>query len=78
MLSQSTATLCEFLRICCFNFDCSILESVKPLFTPTPEQEIKEICDEYVKIPMEETQESLNVAIAAAILMYNGYVGGES
>lgn len=41
-------------------------------------EEIKQICDEYVKIPMEDIQESLNVAIAAAILMYNGYVGGES
>lgn len=38
--------------------------------------EIKEMCNEYVKIPMESVQESLNVAIAAAILMYNGYVGG--
>lgn len=38
--------------------------------------EIKEICEDYVKIPMESTQESLNVAIAAAILMYNDYNGG--
>lgn len=38
--------------------------------------EIKELCDDYVKIAMESAQESLNVAIAASILMYNGYVGG--
>ena len=38
--------------------------------------EIKEMCDDYVKIAMESAQESLNVAIAASILMYNGYVGG--
>ena len=40
-------------------------------------EEIKSLCNQYVKIPMENTQESLNVAVAAAILMYNGYVGGE-
>ena len=40
--------------------------------------EIKNVCDEYVKIPMESTQESLNVAIAAAILMYNSYIGGNN
>ena len=38
--------------------------------------EYKSYCKENIKIPMEPIQESLNVAIAAAILMYNGYVGG--
>jgi len=38
---------------------------------------VKILCNDLVKIPMENIQESLNVAIAAAILMYNGYVGGE-
>jgi len=38
--------------------------------------EYKSLCKENIKIPMEPIQESLNVAIAASILMYNGYVGG--
>ena len=38
---------------------------------------MKLLCDEYVKIPMEQTQESLNVGIAAGILMYDAYVRGE-
>lgn len=38
---------------------------------------IKDICDGYIKIPMEKTQESLNVGVAAAILMYEGYIRGE-
>lgn len=35
---------------------------------------MKSLCDSYIKIPMEETQESLNVGVAAAILMYEGYI----
>jgi len=38
---------------------------------------MKALCDDYIKIPMESTQESLNVGIAAAILMYEGYTRGE-
>jgi len=38
---------------------------------------IKQFCDEFVKIPMELTQESLNVSIAAAIFMYDSYVRGD-
>lgn len=38
---------------------------------------MKMLCDDFVKIPMENVQESLNVGIAAAILMYDGYVRGE-
>ena len=38
---------------------------------------MKSLCDDYIKIPMEDTQESLNVGIAAAILMYDAYVRGE-
>ena len=41
-------------------------------------EEMKDICDSFVKIPMESVQESLNVGVAAAILMYNGYIGGEA
>lgn len=37
---------------------------------------MKEMCDDYIKIPMEETQESLNVAIATAILLYDNYTRG--
>ena len=37
---------------------------------------MKDMCDEYVKIPMEEVQESLNVAIATSILLYDNYVRG--
>lgn len=40
--------------------------------------EIKALCDEYIKIPMENIQESLNVGIAAAILMYEMYVRGDN
>lgn len=40
-------------------------------------EEIKVMCDQFVKIPMEEIQESLNVSIAGAILMYNSYLGDE-
>ena len=39
---------------------------------------MKELCSSFVKIPMESVQESLNVGVAAAILMYNGYIGGEA
>ena len=38
---------------------------------------MKSLCDDYIKIPMEATQESLNVGIAAAILMYDVYTRGE-
>ena len=38
---------------------------------------MKSLCDDYIKIPMETTQESLNVGVAAAILMYDAYVRGE-
>ena len=38
---------------------------------------MKCLCDDYIKIPMEKTQESLNVGIAAGILMYDAYVRGE-
>ncbi|MBR6689431.1 MAG: RNA methyltransferase [Clostridia bacterium] len=41
-------------------------------------EEMKELCSSLVKIPMESVQESLNVGVAAAILMYNGYIGGEA
>lgn len=34
---------------------------------------MKSLCDDYIKIPMENTQESLNVGVAAAILMYDVY-----
>ena len=37
---------------------------------------MKDMCDEYVKIPMEDVQESLNVAIATSILLYDNYVRG--
>ncbi len=40
-------------------------------------KEMKSLCDDYIKIPMEMTQESLNVGIAAAILMYDVYTRGE-
>ena len=33
----------------------------------------KLLCDKFVKIPMENIQESLNVAVAASILMYDEY-----
>lgn len=36
-------------------------------------EKTKDICTDYVKIPMEECQESLNVAIATAICLYSGY-----
>lgn len=39
--------------------------------------EIKKLCDLYVKIPIENSQESLNVAIASAIFMYDMYVRGD-
>lgn len=39
-------------------------------------QEIKNICDKFVKIPMESTMESLNVAIASSIAMYEQYING--
>ena len=39
-------------------------------------QEIKNICDKFVKIPMESTMESLNVAIASSIVMYEQYING--
>lgn len=38
---------------------------------------MKKLCDDYIKIPIEPTQESLNVGIAAAIFMYDAYVRGE-
>jgi TrmH family RNA methyltransferase len=38
---------------------------------------MKELCDDTIKISMEDTQESLNVGVAAAILMYDLYVRGE-
>lgn len=38
---------------------------------------MKSLCDDYIKIAMEDTQESLNVGVAAAILMYDAYVRGE-
>ena len=38
---------------------------------------MKCLCDDYIKIPMEQTQESLNVGIAAGVLMYDAYVRGE-
>ncbi len=38
--------------------------------------EIENICDEFVKIPMEESQESLNVGVAASIVMYEKYIRG--
>jgi len=39
--------------------------------------DMKKMCDDLVKIPMEETQESLNVGIAAAIFMYEAYTRSE-
>lgn len=38
--------------------------------------EIENICDFLIKIPMEDTQESLNVGVAASILMYEKYIRG--
>jgi len=38
---------------------------------------MKTLCDDYIKIPMESTQESLNVGVAAAVFMYDAYVRGE-
>lgn len=40
-------------------------------------EKMKLLCDDYIKIPMEQVQESLNVGIAAGILMYDAYVRGE-
>lgn len=39
--------------------------------------DMKALCDLAIKIPMESIQESLNVGIAAAIVMYDVYVRGE-
>ena len=39
--------------------------------------EIKAMCEDYIKIKMESVQESLNVGIATAILLYDTYVRGE-
>lgn len=39
-------------------------------------QDIKNMCDDFVKIKMEDTQESLNVAQATTILMYDMYIRG--
>lgn len=38
--------------------------------------EIRAMCDEFVKIKIEDSQESLNVAQASTILMYDMYVRG--
>ena len=38
---------------------------------------MKDLCDDSIKIPMESTQESLNVCVAAAILMYEAYTRSE-
>lgn len=35
---------------------------------------LENICDEFVKIPMEDSQDSLNVAVAASIIMYEKYI----
>lgn len=37
-------------------------------------ENIKKACDELIKIPMEETQESLNVAIATSICLYDSFL----
>lgn len=37
---------------------------------------IKNMCDDFVKIKIEDTQESLNVAQASTILMYDMYIKG--
>ena len=39
-------------------------------------QEVLDNCDRFVKIPMENTMESLNVAIASSIVMYEQYIRG--
>ena len=39
---------------------------------------MKDLCDDMIKIPMEEVQESLNVGVAAAICMYEVYANGKS
>lgn len=39
-------------------------------------EEITDMCDAFVKIPMESSQESLNVGVAAAIIMYEEYIRG--
>lgn len=39
-------------------------------------KELEEICDMFAKIPMETVQESLNVGVAASIVMYEGYIRG--
>lgn len=38
--------------------------------------ELEEMCNMFVKIPMEDVQESLNVGVAASIAMYEKYVRG--
>ncbi len=40
--------------------------------------EMRSLCDDYIKIPMEDVQESLNVGVAAAILMYDVYSKGSN
>lgn len=37
---------------------------------------MKKQCDLYIKIPMENIQESLNVAVASGIIMYDSYIRG--
>ena len=37
-------------------------------------EEMKDICDGFVKIKMEEIQESLNVGVATSILLYDMYI----
>lgn len=40
-------------------------------------ENVKSMCDDYIKIKMEEKQESLNVSIATSILLYDMYTRGE-
>lgn len=39
-------------------------------------EELEQLCDKFVKIPMEENQESLNAGVAASIVMYEKYIRG--
>ena len=40
-------------------------------------KDILDICDTFVKIPMSNIMESLNVAVASSIVMYEQYIRGE-
>lgn len=39
-------------------------------------EELEAVCDKFAQIPMDPTQESLNVGVAASIVMYEKYIRG--